>query len=92
MDLKNVSKLSDEQLIELYRNPAISSEIKDAVLKTIQFRELNELKSQKSKNNADFTNIEKLKLMFLPFYTAIIENLCSKPVGQVIVIKNSGII
>ena len=48
MNLKNISNLSDDQLVFLYRNPNTVSEIKKAVLKEINYRDI---KSQMSLNN-----------------------------------------
>ncbi|WP_303315865.1 hypothetical protein Q4Q34_13840 [Flavivirga abyssicola] len=67
MDLNRVRKLSDEQLIELYRNPNIDNEIKESLLKEIKLRELKNLKSEISQKEVEFTEYEKLKLIFLPF-------------------------
>ena len=45
MDLKNISKLSDNQLVELYRNPTTVKEIKTRILSEINERKLDEVKT-----------------------------------------------
>ncbi len=67
MNLNKISEFSDQQLIELYRNPQITNEIKRDLLKEIKFRELKELKSDESEKEIEFTESEKLQLLFLPF-------------------------
>ncbi|GAA3599409.1 hypothetical protein Q4Q39_18815 [Flavivirga amylovorans] len=67
MDLNRVSKLSNEQLIKLYKNPNIDNEIKESLLKEIKLRELENLESEISQKEVEFTEIEKFKLLFLPF-------------------------
>jgi len=67
MDLNKISILSDEQLVLLYRNPSTEGEIKKALLKEITLRELKEIKSQASDNGLEFTQNQKLSLIFLPF-------------------------
>lgn len=67
MDLENISKLTDNQLVELYRNPRTAKEIKDVLLKEITSRELKELESENSKKDIEFTQNQKLNLLFLPF-------------------------
>ncbi|WP_452223773.1 hypothetical protein [Lacinutrix chionoecetis] len=65
MELKNSSKLSDAQLIELYRNPTTNTEIKKAIANELDARDV---KTYFEDNlTTTFTYREKIRLLAFPF-------------------------
>lgn len=66
MNLNNISKLSDNQLVELYRNPSTVKEIKKRILKEIELRNLNYKENEITEDN-EFSQNQILTLIFTPF-------------------------
>ena len=64
MDLNNLSKLSDSQLVELYRNPATANEIKKAIITEINLRELNLSQIQEDNKAEGLIDNQKLIILF----------------------------
>lgn len=68
MNVSKVSKLTDEQIINLYRNPGITNDVKTMLLIEIKFRELKALKSYKPKTKVNLSKNEILLLLCFPFF------------------------
>jgi hypothetical protein len=58
MDLQKITSLSDNQLVELYRNPHTVKEIKIEILKEINLRDLNWNNYNKDISKSKFNKIE----------------------------------
>ena len=61
MNLDNISKLSDEQLNELYRNPSTVNEIKKKIIEEIEKRKINLFIN----NNEDLGLSANIKLLII---------------------------
>lgn len=67
MDLSKIKNLTNDQLVSLYRNPSTSNEIKKSLLKELKGREAEDLDTEILNEEDEFTQNQKLQLIFLPF-------------------------
>jgi len=64
MDLEKISTLSDDQLIALYRNPAIATEVKKNVLAEIKQRDLESSNDFRITETTTFEAKDKMHIFF----------------------------
>ena len=85
MNLDNISKLSDEQLNELYRNPSTVNEIKKKIIEEIEKRKINLFIN----NNEDLGLSANIKLLIILLSPLLIGSLILLWVFHYKFLKNS---